>query len=705
LGLKLRPGRIGIKFVLTLSIVSFLLLFFVHKSGADVVITLLDGSEIVVESIEYQGERLICPDGKAFAREQVKKIVFLKGSRGWRYEPTEPNLKGYRAYLKEGKRLAERYPGFAVYGVEDENLWIKNPDGTSSYEIRVIYYIAKDEGKSYASGSRWFVEERKRLAFLALRSISGDLNVANVEPARIQKAKVDGRHRFFQRGSGVFYQIPQAQVGGLVEIHVREENFNPFDPKIWFPINWFQTRIPIARSSFIVRVPENMKINHVSRHMPDGTEKPLIEKKEGMTEYKWLTGEMPAMIPEPSSPKWDIVTPLVTVSPFFDWDYLFDWGRKTIGDKCEPDKNVRKMALKVVNGAKTDHEKTALIYHFVQKNVRYISIKGSVGSGWGGHPAWMTLQNRFGDCIDKAILLTAMLKTVGIEAEPVVINAGGGLQLMKYIPTMYANHAITRVTINGESFYLDSTGSVNRYPTFGPGGEIAWLEFSKKLEVIPSTPSSMNHITTNFRITFRQDSGMRVKRKTTAVGRLESRLRRRLTGMKEKDRKEGYMKEAAKLSPGGELLGFSDKGVDDLANPVLCKVEWDFPNYIHQSGDLRFFKLPFNDVKFHEISLAQRKYDLDFRAGLSSTKNYEIILPAGYKVATVPDDLDLHDKYFSIIARYEVSGDKLKFTFHFQREACTVPLSDYPEYRKNALKAEKYFQQFIFITQEKGGKK
>ena len=55
-------------------------------------------------------------------------------------------------------------------------------------------------------------------------------------------------------------------------------------------------------------------------------------------------------------------------------------------------------------------EKDFLVQDYVQKEIRYIAVKVGVASGWGGYDANLTWKRRYGCCIDKALLLTTMLK-------------------------------------------------------------------------------------------------------------------------------------------------------------------------------------------------------------------------------------------------------------------------------------------------------
>ena len=78
----------------------------------------------------------------------------------------------------------------------------------------------------------------------------------------------------------------------------------------------------------------------------------------------------------------------------------------------------------------------------------------SISIGPGGYrPASpdTVLSRRFGDCKDKALLLTTILRELGIEAQPALVNSRRGRVLTSALPTPYMfDHAIVRARTGGE---------------------------------------------------------------------------------------------------------------------------------------------------------------------------------------------------------------------------------------------------------------
>lgn len=111
----------------------------------------------------------------------------------------------------------------------------------------------------------------------------------------------------------------------------------------------------------------------------------------------------------------------------------------------------------------------------VQDRVRYVGLLMGAG-GYVPANAADTWSRRFGDCKGKTALLLGLLKELGISAEPVAVNLGGGDGFDQRLPMIgLFNHVLVRATVAGKSYWLDGTrtGDLSldrlRTPDFGWG--------------------------------------------------------------------------------------------------------------------------------------------------------------------------------------------------------------------------------------------
>ena len=99
----------------------------------------------------------------------------------------------------------------------------------------------------------------------------------------------------------------------------------------------------------------------------------------------------------------------------------------------------------------------AAALHLVQDKVRYVFLGMNEG-GYVPADADTTWARRFGDCKGKTTLLLALLKDLGIKAEPALVSTVAGDGLDQRLPLMDVfDHVMVRADIAGKTYWLDGT--------------------------------------------------------------------------------------------------------------------------------------------------------------------------------------------------------------------------------------------------------
>ncbi|WP_165190225.1 DUF3857 domain-containing transglutaminase family protein [Caulobacter soli] len=129
---------------------------------------------------------------------------------------------------------------------------------------------------------------------------------------------------------------------------------------------------------------------------------------------------------------------------------------------------VRDEARKIAQATSDPAARAEAALRLVQDRIRYVYV-GLDGGNFRPATADETWNRRFGDCKAKTVLLIALLRELGISAEPVLGNAAGGDGLNERLPnpTLF-NHVVVRATINGRAYWLDGTRMGDRLATLPP---------------------------------------------------------------------------------------------------------------------------------------------------------------------------------------------------------------------------------------------
>lgn len=141
---------------------------------------------------------------------------------------------------------------------------------------------------------------------------------------------------------------------------------------------------------------------------------------------------------------------------------------------------IRALADEITAGTADQKAQTQKLYEWVNTHIRYIAIELGTGS-YIPHDVDAIVANGYGDCKDHDTLLQALLKAKGIEAQSILINAGGIYSLTN-VPTLLGlDHVITFVP--KFQLYLDSSVAG------APFAVLPMQEYGKPM-VIASTASA-----------------------------------------------------------------------------------------------------------------------------------------------------------------------------------------------------------------------
>jgi hypothetical protein len=108
-------------------------------------------------------------------------------------------------------------------------------------------------------------------------------------------------------------------------------------------------------------------------------------------------------------------------------------------------------------------ERAQAALQLVEDQIRYVYV-GLNGGNLRPASADETWQHRFGDCKAKGVLLVAILRKLGIEAVPALVNSKGGDGIDQLLPgPAYFDHLIVRAVIAGKVVWLDGTRQGDRW--------------------------------------------------------------------------------------------------------------------------------------------------------------------------------------------------------------------------------------------------
>jgi hypothetical protein len=177
---------------------------------------------------------------------------------------------------------------------------------------------------------------------------------------------------------------------------------------------------PLAFNEVVVEAPSTHPI-YVD--VINGAAVPMkkLERDENGRHVIDMIWDRPMTVPEePLAPALSEIVPVVVGSTFKTWKDFRAWYAEAIRGFTEPDEEVRRLAAELTRGKRTREEKLRALFDFVADDIRYVNYVS--GEWWLPNRPQQLLARREGDCDDKAILLITLLKSVGIDAQEVMVQ-------------------------------------------------------------------------------------------------------------------------------------------------------------------------------------------------------------------------------------------------------------------------------------------
>ncbi len=169
----------------------------------------------------------------------------------------------------------------------------------------------------------------------------------------------------------------------------------------------------------------------------------------------WEARDVAAVDLEDTLPSWYEPWNTIDVSDFASWKEVAEWAVTTFDPDDDSLAAVHELAEKI-RREHADDPITASI-RFVQDEIRYLGLEIGRNSHEPRQPAEI-LEQRWGDCKEKALLLSLLLRELGLEADPALVNTKAKHRLDNRLPSPFAfDHVVVRIVRNGKTYWVDPT--------------------------------------------------------------------------------------------------------------------------------------------------------------------------------------------------------------------------------------------------------
>jgi transglutaminase-like putative cysteine protease len=590
----------------------------------------------------------------------------------------------------------------AVELLREEQVTVDASGRTERVKRGVIRILNRD-GRDYAVARMMYDTSTDKV-----KDFRGWLLPASGAPIRYKKdrlidAALVGDEIYSEARVRVFAAGSDAQDGSVFGYELTAESksvFTQFN-------HLFQTSLPVAVSRYSLTLPAGWEVRSVTfNHAP-------VEPRVAGSTYTWELHDLPFVEDEPHCPMIEAVVPRVAITylppegnpaglrGMKDWEAVSRWMADLEDPQADAAGGLVERARALTAGATTDLAKIQAIASFVQ-GIKYVEIDTSVGRGGGYKPhlASLVLEKQYGDCKDKANLMRALLKAVGIDAYMVSIFSGDRSYVHPEWPSPQPfNHAIIAVKVPdsvelpvvithprlGRLLIFDPTSSytpVGDLPE-SEQGSYALIDGADQnaLVKMPLLPASANRVESVVDATVSAQGELVAVKDDSCFGQSAARLRRALTLDKPSEVRETVERGLA-LAIGTVKLGaLSHKDAREQGRLELhTEFTADQFGQIMQ-GRLLIMKPGVVVAAGHYFfPAAERKLAIVLHAAEWSD-TVRLRLPDGYRVDEVPDPVELSGPYGHYKASWTPSGNQVLFRQALEIKDIAAPPQEYKAVR------------------------
>lgn len=482
--------------------------------------------------------------------------------------------------------------------------------------------------------------------------------------------------------------MEDVRVGDIVDYAYSLKGANPVFNGRFSGTALVQLGEPMERLLVRVLYPATRRIYFLPH---GGSFPPAVARKTNAIECVWDLRQVPKYPTEDSLPVWFDPGPWVQMTEFKTWAEVNQWALALFQNNSamSPELAGKLAAWKQLG----DREQQILaVLRFVQDEIRYFGVEIGVSALKPADPA-VVFTRRFGDCKDKALLFVTLLRTLGIEAYPVLVNTQLRHTLDDWLPAADAfDHCIAVVLLDGQAYWLDPTaacqrGSLARHylPNYERGLVIS--PRTAALTTIPQTAGLPLTTTTEYFNLGSKSGVTELKVVTVAEGRDADELRAMFANTKRSEIEKSFTHFYADSYPGTTLAAPIEVQDDEAANRFQTTEDYTIDKAWIKSDDGKY------RCDFYPFSIAAlNQKPADTRRSLPLGLGYpahrilrtEITVPPAWNAWTFQKvDKVVNDPAFVFSKQARRAGNQLFLTYEYQSLSDSVSPDRMGEYLEN----------------------
>ncbi len=339
----------------------------------------------------------------------------------------------------------------------------------------------------------------------------------------------------------------------------------------------------------------------------------------------------------------------------------------------------------------------------MQKQVRYFVVEMGIG-GYQPHSAEDIFRGRYGDCKDKATLLSAMLSSVGIHSALMMVDTHRGV-IDPDAPSIVGNHMIAAIEIpqGYESPRLHSVVTAKtgkRYLIFDPTWDMTpFGQLENNLQgsygVLMEGPDSqaiqlpimspdLNTISRTAKFELAADGTLKGLVTEKRRGDEAEGVRYVFTHGDAREQQEFIDRSIDRDLMAVSLSDLKVDNVEALNKDVTASFALLASHFASSTGPLLMVRPRVLGSDALPVDHEHRKLAIDLRQTMQAHDEFDIALPEGYAVDELPDPVNADFGFATYQSSTELHGRTLHYSRTYTQRQLLLPAEKYGELQKLA---------------------
>ena len=440
-----------------------------------------------------------------------------------------------------------------------------------------------------------------------------------------------------------------------------------------YPSNYIQSPdVAVEHFNYTVEVPNDLGLRY---KIINGKLEPSKENTGKSTIYTWEQNNLKAKAREKYSGPAGRYFPRILLGPnkfkmagyegdMSSWKNFGVWSYDLIGKGNMMTGKSKEVIKNLIKDAKTDNEKARIIYSYMQKNMRYVSIQLGIG-GWKPFDANFVQEKKYGDCKALSNYMQSALNVAGIKSYYALVNAGtNAIPAMEDFPSNQFNHVILCIPSAKDSLWLECTSTTTDFGELGDFTENRKaLLITENGGILVSTPGSRskdNIFSCTSNVQLFEDGSGKVASSITSSGEFKQEQVHYLNQQSFDDQKEYIIQHLEWKHPDEVSIKCGDR----FQTPYVTSTTMNYAQlYSFKAGSKLFLPqrfYPLFSEKINDNLKRTQDYYFDFPYVKNDTTIF--VLPEGYTAENLPSDKNISRSFAKYQRKYTWDETTKKLT-------------------------------------------